>query len=253
VPGSEHQIWYWAFAANWSEVFGKGASALPHMWSLSVEEQFYFAWPFVVRSMKPRSLAMLCFALVNVALLSRVVFRSAISPDAAYMFTICRADALALGALAAVAIRESSLRRVIVNQRALLRWYGVGMLFVTLLITKGASRTGLLSQSAGYTLFALAFTLIVVAAAPATDADGGIEVSRPLKTIGKYSYAMYMFHMPVHLLIGAPLVAKLTGVPADGTHGIPFALAYLIGASLLTFGCAFVSYHALEKHFTRQA
>lgn len=36
------------YFANWAEVWGWDMQGLGHMWSLSIEEQFYFAWPLVM-------------------------------------------------------------------------------------------------------------------------------------------------------------------------------------------------------------
>jgi peptidoglycan/LPS O-acetylase OafA/YrhL len=61
---------------------------------------------------------------------------------------------------------------------------------------------------------------------------------------------MYVFHMPIHLLVGLPLLARFAGIEADkGTPSPTFAFAYFVAATALTYLVALVSYHLLEKHF----
>ena len=249
--GSQHQVWFWTYLANWAEPFGRSVSIFPHFWSLSIEEQFYLFWPLFVRRLRPRSLVALCGGLVVAAIVSRVVFRASIGPDAAYMFTVCRADALALGAIGAVAVRTPRLYEFLAAQGTRLRWYGIALIFAVLAM-KGAPRTGVLTQSFGYTILAIAFALLVVHAAIASAENASslrLESAAPLRAIGRYSYAMYVFHTPLHILLGLPLVAWITGVDAHSPHGILFALAYFVGAVGVTFVAGFVSYHLLEKHF----
>ncbi|MBK8322657.1 MAG: acyltransferase [Betaproteobacteria bacterium] len=92
---------YWVFLSNWF-----GGEALPHFWSLAVEEQFYFAWPFVVLALNARQVGAVCLALAVASLMARILMVGfGVSPDAIYQVTLSRLDALALGGAAAVLIR----------------------------------------------------------------------------------------------------------------------------------------------------
>jgi peptidoglycan/LPS O-acetylase OafA/YrhL len=72
------------------------------LWSLGVEEQFYLAWPLVVRWARPR-LQAICWALVLAAPAARFVTYQASDCYASFhVLPLCRADALALGALLAL-------------------------------------------------------------------------------------------------------------------------------------------------------
>jgi peptidoglycan/LPS O-acetylase OafA/YrhL len=66
----------------------------------------------------------------------------------------------------------------------------------------------------------------------------------PLRTVGTYSYAMYVFYAPLHLLAGLPLLARIGAAPS-----VPLALVYGIAASLATFCLAALSYRFYERHF----
>jgi len=249
LPGHEHQVWLWTYLGNWVEPYGRGVPLFPHFWSLAIEEQFYLAWPLVVRALSPRALAWTCAALGIAALASRVGLRAAgEGPAGPYMFTICRVDALAAGAAAALAIRSPRVLAGLTRRRTLLRWGGLALIAVTIVVTRGAPRTGVITQTAGYSLLAIAFTALVLDAVLGAR-PGMIDralASAPLRAIGRYSYAMYIFHTPLHLLIGLPLVARVAG---GHPPGLALAIGYFAVATAATFVAAMISYYVIERPF----
>ena len=52
---------------------------------------------------------------------------------------------------------------------------------------------------------------------------------------------MYVFHMPLHLYVGLPLVGA--------SPSVPVAIAYLVVMAAATFGVAAASYHLFEERF----
>ncbi len=242
--GHAHQLWLWMYTSNFAAPLGHGDPAFPHFWSLAVEEQFYLLWPFVVRLAGRRGVIALSFVLVAVAIACRVVVRARWGDEAAYTFTPCRMDALAVGAGTAALVRGDSLRRMIASTHAT----SLGALAAAM-VAAGAlighlARTSYGMQSAGYTLIALAFAVLLVAVLPVDRAPARLLSFAPLRRIGTYSYGMYVFHAPLHLYVGLPLVAYLA--PVQGTL---VGLAYVVGATAVTFALAAVSYHVYERRF----
>src|ERR1700674_4975966 len=47
-PSQISSLWYVFYLANWRDI-ALQPNLLLHFWSLCVEEQFYFVWPFVIR------------------------------------------------------------------------------------------------------------------------------------------------------------------------------------------------------------
>src|SRR5690349_12811160 len=78
-------------------------------WSLAVEEQFYLVSPLVIRFLTPQRLTRALLAcVVGAPILRFLVFRLPEGPNAANVLMPCRADALAMGMLAALAWRGSA-------------------------------------------------------------------------------------------------------------------------------------------------
>jgi len=107
-------------------------------------------------------------------------------------------------------------------------------------------------EGPGYTIMAIGWGGLV--AAGATAVRGTIPArllgARWLRALGKYSYAMYVFHVPIWAHV-QPLVFPGNRVPAVlGSHVLPsVALGVLCG--LLTFAAALVSWNLYEKQFLK--
>jgi len=105
-------------------------------------------------------------------------------------------------------------------------------------------RTGPQMQGIGYTVIAVGFAVLLVGALPPYGTPAAILSWGPLRTIGKYSYGMYVFYAPFHILVGLPLLERL-----HWKQGSAFGIAYMIGATLITFALAALSYHLYESRF----
>jgi peptidoglycan/LPS O-acetylase OafA/YrhL len=246
----EHRVWLWIYLVNWAEPLGRGVTAFPHFWSLAVEEQFYFVWPFVVRHAAPRRLLAITGALMIAAFAARIAVRVAgLGGEAAYMFTVCRMDALAVGAAVAALIRMPAAHAWLVRQRGGIA-VGASALFVVGLVTTGGyARTRLADQAHGYTILALVFAALVLLVVLDHERGrgwlGAIFQHRILRSFGTYSYGIYLVHQFINQLIGVPLLDRL--LPRG--IGIKAGIVYMIAVTAVSYAIAFVSYHAYEKHF----
>lgn len=247
AAGREHQIYLWTYVSNWVQPFGMTVALVPHFWSLAVEEQFYLVWPFVVRGLSPRRLFQVACGLVIVGLASRLAVRGWLhNEEAAYMWTVCRFDALSFGALGAIAVRNDPMRAWLAERERLLLIGSFTGLVVLFGVTKGLPRVSVLVQSLGYTALALCFAgwLLAAVTRHLREGPGGVLALRPLREVGKYSYGMYIFHLPLHLLAGE----RLLGGPVKDAS-LVVGLGYFAAATAATFAFAFASYHVLERHF----
>ncbi|MEO8364716.1 MAG: acyltransferase [Pseudoxanthomonas sp.] len=243
-----HQAWLWTFTENYTAPFNGGEKAFPHFWSLCVEEQFYLIWPLVIALFARSGTIVFSTALVFIAIAARVFVRQHFGDptgiDATYVFTPCRMDALAMGAMAAALVRgERAARWIASRPPGLLAWSGAGIVIAGLLYGR-LQRTGVQMQGAGYTVIALGFAVALIGVLRTDHLCARMLQQPALRRVGKYSYGMYVFHAPLHLFVGLPLLARIGQAP-----GPLQAAVYLLAATLATYAAGALSYHAYERHF----
>lgn len=258
-----HQIWLWTYLYNWTGVLYNGPDSLPHFWSLSVEEQFYLVWPLLVLGLKrPVRIAWACVVIAIVSDACRGVFyQQGVPPDAIYSWTITRVDALALGGLAAAALRHPPATAWLKQHRRAATQGMLALFVVSALVTHNFPRSTLLGMVLGYSVLALTCAGIILAAnrldvlarQPSAASHTRPFWYRgltwgPLRSIGKYSYGMYVFHKPLHENFSRIVLNKL-GVQAAG-H-LLVATLHLVALTAITYALAWLSYHLYEVHFLR--
>ena len=246
---AHNQIWYWLYLSNWAQPLGHAINGLVHFWSLAVEEQFYLIWPFVIRRIWASRLVWVTLAIAALALVARSVMRLAgADPDMVYEFTFCRMDALALGACIAALLRVEVARAWIAGRASQLYGAAGAILAITFLTTRGYAVDDLSTQTLGFSALAVGFAIAVLAAVLV---EPGALLQRllrlpALRFMGKYSYGIYVIHLPLHTFLGT----KVAGALGLATHPAG-ALYYLLVLSAMSIAGAVVSYHALERPFLR--
>ncbi len=176
-------------------------------WSLAVEEQFYLVAPPLVRNLSRKALAILMAAIIPLCLLLRTILSAmyGASPDywgirAAYFWTACRADDLALGVLVAIVWTIPSAKQW-VHEKA--RFFYAG------LVTCGAliacieywllKPNSFVAATYGRTLIGVFFVLLmIVLLIDRGSFLAGIFRIGALKELGKISYCVYIIHEGVH-------------------------------------------------------
>jgi peptidoglycan/LPS O-acetylase OafA/YrhL len=252
----DEQKWLWLYGTNilmaWRDnqsFFNAEHFNLAHFWSLAVEEQFYLVWPLLVLALSRRALVGVCIAVVPIALALRGIFVARHMPSAAYMFTACRVDALAMGALVATLARSNG---GLAALRTPARWIVpiTALAWMALLPSTGGKHWNF-SQSLLYTAVALCCGGIVALAlnAPPTAATSRILSARTLGFFGKYSYGLYVFHFLLYptfqrAYAAIPLPAKLHA----GNLGLAALGLFSTAASIVI---AWLSYNLYEKQLLK--
>jgi len=251
------QIWLWTYLSNWSgpRGFGGGSPPVFHFWSLAVEEQFYLLWPLVVLFCTPKRLMQVCGGVVLASLLCRAAYLlSGTDPTAIYTSTLSRMDALALGALVAAWMLSPSRPQPNRTNVTRLLWIAAAIAVSGWIVTRGYPRFTVTEESIGFTFVAAMCAALLAAcvlAASVADAQGRwyrALAAPALRPIAKYSYAIYVLHAPLHVLVGLPLMQRWFGTT---TPGVGLALAYMVVVSVVSYGAGWLSYRLLEQPFLR--
>jgi peptidoglycan/LPS O-acetylase OafA/YrhL len=192
--------WYLCYLQNVGDTFFPGSVAGPgHFWSLAVEEHFYIFWPLAVALLERRKLKYLCLFLIGFCIVVRVVFIS-FGLDV-FTFTFCRMDSIAVGALLATYWAEpSSWHKVTQWTRRL--WLPLAILAMCTFVFWSGTGSPVV-QTVKYTLFAVLCGMVLVLALSTERWNSAPKLFRFrwLRSMGKTSYAMYVFHPFIYLWI----------------------------------------------------
>jgi peptidoglycan/LPS O-acetylase OafA/YrhL len=181
--------------------------ALGHLWSLSVEEQFYLAWPAVLVLAGPRRAAAAALAMVVAAPLLRLAAWAALpAPDDVIEEAFpCVMDAMATGSL--LAALRPRLAAIGWYRRALRsRWFALAPAAVLAINLP-------LHYAVEYTVGPVAQHLLLAAivdrcATVTTGAAARALASRPATWLGGLSYSLYLWQQPfLDRHAGAPWTA----------------------------------------------
>jgi peptidoglycan/LPS O-acetylase OafA/YrhL len=193
----------WWFATYLGNFYDLRLNAWPDigklvpLWSLQVEEQFYLTYPFLVGWTKPRTLMKILIGAVFGALLLRIILTLTFPGNlmAPYVMMPSRVDALAMGGLVAIAMREN---QAWLRHRSI-AWITVacGSGFLALFWVLEGTPWPPLMRTLGYSLADATFTgvliLLVAWHQPFLSAVCG---NRILAWIGTVSYGIYLLHLP---------------------------------------------------------
>lgn len=249
------QTWYWTFFQNfytarngWPENI-----SIIHLWSLAAEVQFYLIWPFVIRFFykKGNWLTWVVVGLMAFAVIFRLVGDKVIPMAPLYRYVLLpgRIDSFTSGALLYLLIHRYSHKL-----KQILLWVAIGgtalniLLYAVLQIPMHftepfASRFAFTPVDVtwaawmGYGLLAADNNFIQQ-----------IFTKKILTNIGKYSYAMYIVHMPMWTMLNRILQNKY-GLQLKNEPLLLWAVS--LGLTMVIYVIGYISYHKFEKYFMR--
>ncbi len=275
------------YVTNWHLIFAQQSyfdavgrpSLLQHLWSLAVEEQFYFLWPLllalILRWRRPSSawvVAVLGAALS--ALLMLALYQPDVDPSRVYYGTDTRAAGLLIGAALAFLWQPEIGKRALLaapckpaphhlpvldtgarkRSRTGVRLANMERGLPLLLDAIGIAGLAILLGAAvafdeyqpalyfwGLTLVAVTTAIVILVATHPQTRLGSFLDREPLRWIGQRSYGIYLWYWPVFDLTRAHL-----DVPLDG-------LALFAMRLVLTVGLAALSFRFIENPIRRGA
>ena len=243
--------WYIVVDQSYFESMGR-PPLLKHLWSLSVEEQFYLIWPAIAlvlirRGGRPlvRRVAILA-ALASTAWMAFIAIRGGYPIDAdpsrAYFGTDSHSMGLLVGAALATVWRPGRLSTSIPpSARTLVTGIGIAMVgvlvaFYTLVgeFTPWLYRGGFLALAV--------FTAVLIAAAthPASPLGPALGIG-VLRYIGRRSYGVYLWHWPIFMV-------TRPGIDVPWSEPVAFFVRMTA-----TFAIAELSYRLVEMPIRRGA
>lgn len=251
VPFGE-QLPFWLYLSNWGDLLSRHPVApMGHFWSLAVEEQFYLVWPALAMTVHLRRFAWICGGIAIVALGSRIAMHGADVPGRwMYESTVTRADALALGALVAIARHGERGRELLRRSRTPVMGFACLGLAGVMAYAHGLNRFEWLVQTLGYSLLAIVFAWLVAESATTTPLGWRRWLAHPLlRLIGKYSYAMYIVHVPVKYVLVHYATAH--AIHMGMAHSIVADMAFIALVGVISFAIAALTFVAIERPILR--
>ena len=252
-----HALGSFAYVANWVFIAGSGSyfatigrpSPLLHVWSLSIEEQFYVLFPLVsvlahrgIRRRPLRAAGVAGALAVASAVWMAVLVAPGSDPSRAYLGSDAHSMGLLVGiALGFLAGSGAPWERIVTTLRrpgtaraaaAVAAVVCVAGL-MTMRVADGQSRA---LYHGGFLVFsvAVAFVIVVVVVLPGSVPSRALA-SGWLVAIGLRSYSLYLWHWPVSVFL----------TPSSGLHGFGLFAARLACSVVL----AELSYRLIERPF----
>ena len=197
-----------------------------HTWTLSVEEQFYILWPWLLMCLHKRGVRKwnlpVVFAVIvgSVTLSSYWVVRY---PEADFYMLPSRAFELAIGALLSVVPAPATLRRIPRRLAEIASIVGLAMILASVMFYN--DRVPFPGTAA---LLPCAGTALVIAAGEGGRTLVGKLLSiRPIIWIGLISYSLYLWHWPVLVFARFFLYGQLSHVTGAVCVGLAMLVSWL--------------------------
>ncbi len=233
-------IYAFTYLLNWHSAAGGMGSQLNHIWSLSIEEQFYIFWALVLYKAFAEGRSREKIAAGTALLISVLVLQRAIraatgtEPNILYYSTDTRIDGLLIGCLASMALFWRLLSSDFLRSVAFRRIF-----LASFLVAVGVFITFAYNDRALYYGFISLFSLSVAVSILWLISNDGTLIhrlleNRTMRWIGKISYGLYLWHYFFYTVI------KNQKYVESMSAQVAIALA-------LSFAAASVSYYLVER------
>ena len=245
------QIYYFLYLDNWMFLLKDywHGNIIGHFWSLAVEEQFYLIWPLCIWLIPGRRILKLAITGCVLAFLVRLVLVAVYGPSQSIVEnTFARMDALLAGAGCAMIVRNQSL---VEKVRPLLMpaviATAAGIFWIEFICGESRTQWGQYMEIVGFTLLSIGYAALLLHVFLGQETQSIVQrlfASGPMQAMGKYSYGIYVLHVPI-LTIASRLFGRMTG------NNLAASWAFVAAIFCLSFVAAKASYNLFEKRFLK--
>jgi peptidoglycan/LPS O-acetylase OafA/YrhL len=225
IIASTVQAENWLLVRNSVDYLAAGNVPSPtqHFWTLGVEEQFYVALPLLMLAASAlarlvqvghRRLILVCLAVVVVSSFGYSIWLTAMAPGVAYFSTLSRAGEFGAGALLAFVGASRGPNRVV-------PWFGVAGIVVACVFYD--AKTPFPGVAAALPVLG-AVVVIWSGRGSVFDRFGALA---PVALLGRVSYAAYLWHWPMIVLLPVVTHRSLGTLDKVGIIGSTISLAWL--------------------------
>jgi peptidoglycan/LPS O-acetylase OafA/YrhL len=243
--------WPWMITYTYNLHFaseGWWPAYFAHFWSLSVEEQYYFVWPWIVLFVPRNWLVPIVMAVIALAPLYRLIaFLSDFNGIAIYAYTPSSLDALGIGSLLAIVNAKLAIRERRNLTSYLMVWLAIPALLAAILLQMFYSIdiVKILHVALFELSLACVFAWLVWGAANRFGGIGALLLeAKPLIYLGRISYGIYVYHLFLPD-IARPYL-RMMGISFVQNSAIDFGIM-----AALTVLLAAVSWHFFEAAFNK--
>lgn len=241
------QLWFWFYFQNYHWLGDQFAGWTGHLWSLAIEEQFYLVWPLVILLASRKQALWVCLGLLLVGVSYRTYAWNTFPRLDTYYFTQARMDGLAIGSAIALLSGEREWLSRLRSTAPMVAMIGVivfGIISFNLF--------GLRHRLAPLTFTSIDFfyaSALVVALEDTPRRTAAILRSRFLRFYGRYSYALYVIHVPA-MPVMSHFGVNIETLSIGGSVLAGLLLYIAIVLPVVTI-LAWLSWHLFEKHFLK--
>lgn len=254
---TSEKVSYFLYLQNWP-IFWHGDKTMGSVWgvywSLAVEEQFYFAWPLLIFLCSEKNVMRICVLAIPCAIVLRIYLCCTYfgGQFGLLQLTSSRVDGLLMGAICATYMHFRKKPLPMSWIAAIGAAGAVIMAVIAVADTKELVETGRWMGMVGSTGFALlSMALVAASQHPLPWLKRCITLSW-LRSAGKYSYGMYVYHILVifamrRYLINGRIATHGAGIP----YGAPIKILAFCAEIFVVYLAARFSYELVETRFLR--